>query len=552
MQALPIVQRELRVASRNPKTYHVRLKAAIVALLFGLWILFTTGRFMGPMGGTTPVFLVMTQLAFIWCLFAGMSQTSDCLSQEKREGTLGLLFLTDLRGYDVVLGKLLSASLPSFYALLATFPILSLPLLAGGVQPGQFWCAVLALANTLFFSLACGLFVSSVSRRQLRARHTGILLVVFFWLILPALASVTRQGLAPRWGYLLDLLSPGHTLVAGIGMGGGQVDFGWSLLATHLTAWAFLGLASWILPQAWQDKISGPKGFQWQHRWRSVIYGGDASRLNFRTRLLDRNAFYWLASRERLKPLGTWLLLGMLVVLGVWIWWMARPKLELAWTGVVVAIVLHVVLKLQFVSIACQYLVDERNEGTLELLLSTPLTVPQILKGQWMALRRQFAGPILAVLILDAGVFASLFFSEYQSPAGARLLREIWLPIFLAESVMLVADLIALGWTGMWTAMSVKQPNHAAGTAAGRILLLPWGFFLAFWTLILAVGTISRSFSRSGPEFWHALLLWFIIGIANNGWFATHARRKLLEQFRLRATERFQSPKPRGFWRSAA
>ena len=31
--------------------------------------------------------------------------TADCLSEEKREGTLGLLFLTDLRGYDIVVSS---------------------------------------------------------------------------------------------------------------------------------------------------------------------------------------------------------------------------------------------------------------------------------------------------------------------------------------------------------------------------------------------------------------------------------------------------------------
>jgi hypothetical protein len=70
MQSLPIVQRELRVAARNPKTYHVRLKAAVVALLFVLWMLFTSRLVFGPVGGATPVFLFMTQLCLIYCLFA--------------------------------------------------------------------------------------------------------------------------------------------------------------------------------------------------------------------------------------------------------------------------------------------------------------------------------------------------------------------------------------------------------------------------------------------------------------------------------------------------
>ena len=42
-----------------------------------------------------------------------MRNTADSLSAEKREGTLGLLFLTDLRGYDVVLTPTQRAALPN-------------------------------------------------------------------------------------------------------------------------------------------------------------------------------------------------------------------------------------------------------------------------------------------------------------------------------------------------------------------------------------------------------------------------------------------------------
>ena len=42
---------------------------------------------------------------FVGSAIAGLVLTADCISQERREGTLGLLFLTDLRGPDVALGN---------------------------------------------------------------------------------------------------------------------------------------------------------------------------------------------------------------------------------------------------------------------------------------------------------------------------------------------------------------------------------------------------------------------------------------------------------------
>src|SRR5439155_13703005 len=117
----------------------------------------------------SKLFNLLSSLAFGFTLFAGLRSTSDSLSSEKREGTLGLLFLTDLKGYDVVLGKLAATSLGAFYGMLAVLPVLAIPLLTGGVTAGTFWRVALVLLNTLFFSLACGIFVSAISKNERKA-----------------------------------------------------------------------------------------------------------------------------------------------------------------------------------------------------------------------------------------------------------------------------------------------------------------------------------------------------------------------------------------------
>ena len=39
---------------------------------------------------------------------------------------------------------------------------------------------------------------------------------------------------------------------------------------------------------------------------------------------------------------------------------------------------------------------------------------------------------------------------------------------------MLVADLAALYWVGMWEALTAKNPTRATAANVGRILVLPW------------------------------------------------------------------------------
>ena len=122
----------------------------------------------------------------LYCLLSGVWFTADCLSEEKREGTLGLLFLTDLKGYDVVFGKLVATSLNGFYAVLAVVPILALPLLLGGVTGGEFGRMALVVVNTLFFSLALGMCVSALSRSPRKAMAMTFLLILLFTAVLPA------------------------------------------------------------------------------------------------------------------------------------------------------------------------------------------------------------------------------------------------------------------------------------------------------------------------------------------------------------------------------
>ena len=137
MTLLPIVERELRVASRQRGTYWLRTGIALAVIGVGTFIYLAFLR-QHPAQVSFLMFLWLTIIAGLFCLFAGARATADCLSEEKRDGTLGLLFLTDLRGFDVVAGKLVASSLNTFYGLLATLPMLAIPLLMGGVSFAEF------------------------------------------------------------------------------------------------------------------------------------------------------------------------------------------------------------------------------------------------------------------------------------------------------------------------------------------------------------------------------------------------------------------------------
>src|SRR5213594_3656371 len=194
MRFLPVVERELRMAARRRSTYGLRLRVALAAFSLTFWICTLPARGQPPAELGKSLFAVLTIMAYAYCLLIGPFLTTDSISSEKREGTLGLLFLTDLNSFDVVLGKWAATSLAAFYGLLAVLPALGIPLLLGGVTPGEYGRVALAVVNAILFSLTAGIFVSALSRDQTKAILGSLILVLALSGLLPGLMILVLNG----------------------------------------------------------------------------------------------------------------------------------------------------------------------------------------------------------------------------------------------------------------------------------------------------------------------------------------------------------------------
>ena len=181
MTVLPVVAREMSVLARRKSTYWARAITGFLAVLVMLWLLIVSRTHLTYAALGSSIFLILSSLCFTFTVLVGMHATADSLSEEKREGTLGLLFLTDLKGTDIVGGKLAATSLHAVLALIGVIPMLSIALLLGGVTLEQFGRVALVLINTMFFSLSLGVFVSSLSkneRKSMGGTFLGLLLLV--------------------------------------------------------------------------------------------------------------------------------------------------------------------------------------------------------------------------------------------------------------------------------------------------------------------------------------------------------------------------------------
>src|SRR5579859_4743106 len=92
MNCLPVIEMEMRSASRRTWTFGLRVVFALTSALTCLVILALPR--VTPWEKSRAMLNLLSFMSLAFCLVAGGSVTADCVSSEKREGTLGLLFLT--------------------------------------------------------------------------------------------------------------------------------------------------------------------------------------------------------------------------------------------------------------------------------------------------------------------------------------------------------------------------------------------------------------------------------------------------------------------------
>src|SRR4051794_11309093 len=192
-----------------PRARHYAGRAAVVGLLaiLGITTWQATVGFAreATLGEAAAVGLLLFQIvAFVQLLltlfFAALSAAS-AVAQEKDRRTFVLLLVTDMRDYEIVLGKLLGALLPITIQLLITAPVLGMLLVLGGIDPEQVVQAVLVLGAAAFASGSLGGLVALWRDRTFQALALSVLFLVLYICLTQAVGAAGPL-LAPGgdWG----------------------------------------------------------------------------------------------------------------------------------------------------------------------------------------------------------------------------------------------------------------------------------------------------------------------------------------------------------------
>lgn len=148
---------------------------------------------------------------------------------------------------------------------------------------------------------------------------------------------------------------------------------------------------------------------------------------------------------------------------------------KIAWGG----FLLKLIYKLWVAWEAGQCFAEDRRTSALETFVGTALSVREIVWGRFHALVHLFAGPMFAMILVEAGgLLVVQLTSEAERLEGKGFLAawnwETFVLLVFAANVVWFVDCFAMGWIAMWSGLKSRNPLRGLLSAIWRILLLSW------------------------------------------------------------------------------
>ena len=476
MTCWPVILRELREEARRSINIWLRLVgvgAITVVFAVSMW---DESESPSNLGARLFGNLNATLAIGIWVLVPLL--TADCISRERREGTLGLLFLTRLTARGIVIGKSLIHALRSTTLLFGMTPVLAVPFLLGGVSWKDGVLALLLNSSAVLLALACGLLASTLARDRVRTLMLALFIsfaVAWCFMLIHFLGCTwldVTLGLKAPWGpirfdqavgwfWSLDILTKTtHLLCVSTNLPLAMPDFGyfpgapnggfWSqtwavqpaglhrawlewagilLLLSQLVLLGVIQLAAGYIRRTWRDAPASR-----QKIWLLATFC--APRFFLRrlfqsrmTRALNRNPIGWLQQyswQDRLTKWGWCLIVLTLECLLV-----SDSSLKWLWSG---QYGLAQLLMLGLAFTASGSFRQEQETGALECLLVTPLTERQLIGGRVRGIWSQFFPAVLILTLAWAWLAKDMQWFAGPGSDSDETRRMFVFPVFFVST----------------------------------------------------------------------------------------------------------------------
>ncbi len=431
--------------------------------------------------------LIGVELAIV--MLAAPAAAAGAICTDRARGTLDHILVTDLSDAEIVLGKLGARLLPVFGLVACSWPVMAISSLLGGIDLFALALAFAIIVAVGVLGCAMALALSVWARKP----HEVIIAVYACWTIVlvayPAwygIAGTGAIGNPPYW-----LLAANPFYLAYTPYLAPSTTAWWAcsrfLLASAAASFALILLAVWRMrPATLKVRSRGE---------RSPRLGllGRLTRM-LPAPSLDRNPVLW-REWHRSRP-SAWMTILVGLTLGAttvccivgaldaWLLGLMPGGGDAAlYTGLWSDLIQVGFGLLILSAVAPMSLAEERQRGSLDVLLATPLRTRTIVLGKWMGTFRWVPclaiGPgIMALALATAGPPAQVI----SPPVPDLSIPERLFGVGLFVATLLIHG-AAIASIGLLLATVIRRQSRAIGIGVILFLLVTIGWpFLVFNT----------------------------------------------------------------------
>jgi ABC-type Na+ efflux pump permease subunit len=523
----PIFVREFQTVPRRGGHYLARAASLGLLWIIGLtawqaavgWhrtaLLGETARF-GLLLFQIFTFILLTLLVF----FAALSAAST-VAQEKDRRTFILLLLTDMRDYEIVLGKLLGSLLPIALLLLGAVPVLAMLLLLGGIDPEQVLQAVLILAATAFGSGSLGGLIALWRDRTFQSLALSVLFLVLYLCLVRAIGfipSLPLETVETAQAWLDPFLALQSVLEPPIGRRTIHPAYGYfvvmMLISVSINLLGIVRLRKWNPRGEPIMQRERPQDEEDKDRARAHAAPGVVRQVWENPILWREIRTFAYGTRPLLIKIAYFIVIGLICFYAL-----SGPISGAAGgrqsTSVIYGLVPVAVLSMLLVSAqAVTSITSERDGGALDLLLVTDLSPKEFIFGKLLGIAYNVKEFLIPPLVL-AGVYAAYGLLATPPRGQEDLSASMNTSAFLATAGGLIVLLIFVAVLGLHVALRTASSRVSIVNTLGTVFFLSVGTLVSIWLIL-----ISRDFSYQ----WASFILFIAAGIAGLWWVLSGTR----------------------------
>jgi len=525
----PIFTRECLTLPRRGQHYVLR------ALYLGvLWVLSLTvwqvtvgWRHPATLGDTANfsilLFQILTNVQLILLLFFSALSAASSVAQEKDRRTFALLLMTDLRNYEIVLGKLVGSLLQIGLFVAGTVPVLFFLVLLGGIDPQQVFQSMLVLFTTAIAAGSLGSLIAVWRDKTFQALALTVLFLVLYLCLARGLGLLILAGELAGWSSYVppetilewqSWLEPFMALDRVLSWTSGDINatayyftgvmIGVSLLLntiaiTRLRRWNPSGEP--VMQREMPTGLAAADERTDEERARAHAAPGTA-------RPVWENPILWREMRTYAYGRRPFLVkTSYFIVVALIAWYtLSTPNLgnaRAAWGLVPIAILSLVLVSAQAVT----SITSERDLGALDLLLVTDLSPREFIFGKLWGIVYNTKEFLLPPILL-AGYFAFQGWLATPPLLGKNLETFFFLTL---GAIILLAFAMVLG---IHVALCNDSSRKAIINTLGTVFFLTVGTMVCMYLIRINGRFEYQWLSFAGFIFAGVAGLWWVMGSA--------------------------------------